>query len=278
MKYPNLNKLNNEFTEILTAHLNAKKITHIYLSSWDQLWPNTAGGFSEPGMWSGDAMTYDVVTVLSAVYLDKNMREAYVNAVYFGNKLAYAVHGNPEVFSDDVALHQIASVGKARIKYPGIFFFEDGCVPKVPDFYRVMSLEICEKTEEDHKIEFEITKLEHDSWKDKSFEDFKKFKQSWGEWNYAITEGPDGCFDTYDEAAFYVTHNIGDIHETCYNYVVIVPVYTGSMFTHVERKQCIPFIFDSETKSYKPAEKKDPMTKFAVAHASQYFMEEDCES
>ena len=90
---PNIETLNHEFETILLKKRNA---THRYIPDnetyvFPQTWPNTGGGFAEPGCMYGQAMTTEYTTVILN-------REDDAAVVFFGERPAYYVCPTPEEF------------------------------------------------------------------------------------------------------------------------------------------------------------------------------------
>ena len=79
-----------------------------------QTWSNTAGGFSEPGMMSGQAFTTEITTVMQ-VYVHDTKEEYY--GVFFSNKPAYIVDHANETFFEDLKNRQMKSKYEARKVY-----------------------------------------------------------------------------------------------------------------------------------------------------------------
>ena len=79
-----------------------------------QTWPNTAGGFSEPGMVAGQAFTTEITTVMK-VYVYDTKEEYY--GVFFGNKPAYIVDHANETFFKDLKEHNLKTRHDAQEAY-----------------------------------------------------------------------------------------------------------------------------------------------------------------
>lgn len=79
-----------------------------------QTWPDTAGGFSEPGMVAGQAFTTEITTVMT-VYVHDTKEEYY--GVFFGNKPAYIVDHPYEAFFEDLKSRQMKSKYEAKKAY-----------------------------------------------------------------------------------------------------------------------------------------------------------------
>lgn len=79
-----------------------------------QVWPNTAGGFSEPGMVSGQAFTTEITTVMK-VYVHDTEEEYY--GVFFDDKPAYIVDNANETFFEDLKNRNLKSRYDAQKVY-----------------------------------------------------------------------------------------------------------------------------------------------------------------
>ena len=79
-----------------------------------QTWPDTAGGFSEPGMVAGQAFTTQFTTVMR-VYVHDTKEEYY--GVFFGNRPAYIVSNANEFFFEDLRNQQLKSKHEAEKVY-----------------------------------------------------------------------------------------------------------------------------------------------------------------
>ena len=79
-----------------------------------QTWPDTAGGFSEPGMVAGQAFTTQFTTVMR-VHVHDTKEEYY--GVFFGNKPAYIVDHPYEAFFEDLKSRQMKSKYEAKKAY-----------------------------------------------------------------------------------------------------------------------------------------------------------------
>lgn len=79
-----------------------------------QTWPDTAGGFSEPGMVAGQAFTTQFTTVMR-VYVHDTEEEYY--GVFFDNKPAYIVDNANETFFKDLKEHNLKTRYDAQEVY-----------------------------------------------------------------------------------------------------------------------------------------------------------------
>ena len=91
-EYPNLQLLEYIFNS--TVKYDNKNPSNIDAYVFPQIWPNTGGGFAEPGYAYGQAMTKEYTTVL----LDLNINVAMVA---FGNRPAYIIQNPNQTFVDD---------------------------------------------------------------------------------------------------------------------------------------------------------------------------------
>ena len=118
-KYPDIEYLERVFRAALRKEhpeiFEISAVSNIELeAAFSQIWPNTACGFSEPGMVSGQAFTTEITTVLKV--------ETYPNCetyygVFFGNKPAYMVEQANDVFLEDLKNHNFKSVYEAKKVY-----------------------------------------------------------------------------------------------------------------------------------------------------------------
>ena len=85
-EYPNLMLLDYMFQQHVLRRLDPgeRYIPDIDASVFSQTWPNTGGGFAEPGYCYGDAMTKQYTTVLIS-------HNYHLAMVFFGNRPAYVV-------------------------------------------------------------------------------------------------------------------------------------------------------------------------------------------
>lgn len=91
-EYPNLPLL--EYIFNTTVKYDHKSADSISAYVFPQTWPNTGGGFAEPGYCYGQAFTKEYTTV----FLDMN---ANVAMVAFGNRPAYVIQNPNQTFVDD---------------------------------------------------------------------------------------------------------------------------------------------------------------------------------
>lgn len=79
-----------------------------------QTWPDTACGFSEPGMVVGHAFTTEITTVMK-VYVHDTKEEYY--GVFFGNRPAYIVDNANDIFFTDLKNRILKSKYDAKKVY-----------------------------------------------------------------------------------------------------------------------------------------------------------------
>lgn len=84
------------------------------IDMFPQTWPSTAGGFSEPGMFSGQALTTELTTVMR-VYIYTSKTNYY--GVFFGNKPAYIIDNENADFVKDLKEHSLKSKHDAQEVY-----------------------------------------------------------------------------------------------------------------------------------------------------------------
>ena len=85
-----------------------------FVDMFPQTWPNTAGGFSRPGIIAGQAFTTEITTVMTA-YIHDTKEEYY--GVFFGNRPAYIVDHANETFFEDLKNRQMKSKYEAKKAY-----------------------------------------------------------------------------------------------------------------------------------------------------------------
>ena len=94
-EYPNLQLLDYLFRTSMKQRLGDEyKYKPVNAHVFPQVWPNTAGGFSAPGIISGQAFTKEYTTVMFCE--DFNMA-----FVAFGNEPAYMIRFPNETFMKD---------------------------------------------------------------------------------------------------------------------------------------------------------------------------------
>lgn len=85
-----------------------------------QTWPNTAGGFSEPGMFSGQMFVSEYTTVMQAditIKEDEKPKKSIYYGVFFGNEPAYLVENPTDIFFEDLKYRKIKSKYEASKAY-----------------------------------------------------------------------------------------------------------------------------------------------------------------
>ena len=118
-KYPDLEYLESVFLGDMRRH-RPEAFESILppraelVCMFPQTWPNTAGGFSRPGTFSGQAFTTKITTVLRAC--GHNAKKPYYG-VFFGNRPAYIINGDNEHFLRDLKSCSLKSAYKAQEAY-----------------------------------------------------------------------------------------------------------------------------------------------------------------
>lgn len=84
------------------------------VAMFPQAWPNTAGGFSRPGIIAGQAFITQITTVME-VHISDTGEDCY--GVFFDNAPAYFVDHAPEVFFKDLRAQSLKSVYEAKKAY-----------------------------------------------------------------------------------------------------------------------------------------------------------------
>jgi len=87
-----------------------KENDSLLIYSFMQTWPNTGGGFAEPGYVYGQAFTDQRTTVIMA-------ENEGTSVVFFDGTPAYVVSLATDVFVDDINSKKIVSVGAAIGRY-----------------------------------------------------------------------------------------------------------------------------------------------------------------
>lgn len=110
--FPNIELLDYIFQQHILNKADPEKtyIPDVDAFVFPQVWPNTGGGFSEPGFVYGCAMTKQYTTVL--VSHNQNMA-----MVCFGNKPAYIVDDLNEKFMSDLRTQNMASKYESKNLY-----------------------------------------------------------------------------------------------------------------------------------------------------------------
>ena len=107
-EYPNLPLLEYIFNS--TVKYDNKNPNNIDAYVFPQTWPNTGGGFAEPGCCYGQAFTKEYTTV----FFDMN---ANVVMVAFGNRPAYVIQNPNQTFVDDFNKKNMKSKHEALLCY-----------------------------------------------------------------------------------------------------------------------------------------------------------------
>lgn|GEM_PF-549160 len=114
--YPDLNKMElHVIGGIVSKHPELKKYTNHYdveITAFTQCWSSTAGGFSEPGMFAGQAITTTLTTVMKVTLAD-----TVFYGVFFGNQPAYLVDNANALFLKDLKNKQLKSKYEAGKVY-----------------------------------------------------------------------------------------------------------------------------------------------------------------
>lgn len=106
--YPNLQLL--EYIFLTTVKRDRKNASNINAYVFPQIWPNTGGGFAEPGYCYGQAMTKEY----TSVFLDMDTNVAMVA---FGNRPAYIIENPNQEFVDDFNRKSMKSKHEALLCY-----------------------------------------------------------------------------------------------------------------------------------------------------------------
>lgn len=114
--------------------------------------------------------------------------------------------------------------------------------------YIVSTVSIKERTKEDLKKDFEITKLEYPSWRNKTFEEYCEFENGWNRDKYKMNEEDNSYFLDLQKAKSSVINNFADINDCgAYNYAVIkkVPMNRAYGMIHVEEIYLFKYNLDT---------------------------------
>ncbi len=121
-RYPDLEYLEAVLMgNIMHNHPEARGNVYMRDTSVDmfpQTWPNTAGGFDEPGKMSGQAFTTEYTTVIKiSLFLGTEMNNRVFYGIFFGNKPAYLIENPPEIFFEDLKSRQMKTKYEAEKVY-----------------------------------------------------------------------------------------------------------------------------------------------------------------
>ena len=121
-EYPDFKMLENILmNNVLKSHPELKEDIDLYnfdIEMFPQTWSSTAGGFEEPGMMSGQAMTTEYTSVIKLTIIRKDRKSFVYYGVFFGNKPAYMVEEPIKgKFFKDLKEHTIKSKYEAKKKY-----------------------------------------------------------------------------------------------------------------------------------------------------------------
>ena len=95
------------YDKVLSA-IPLKTVYRISMETFMQTWPDTAGGFSEPGMMSGQAMTEGYVTIVTVdLYKDIAKKDKTMYITFFGNEGAYVTTDPKPAFFEDIKNHHM---------------------------------------------------------------------------------------------------------------------------------------------------------------------------
>lgn len=115
--------------------------------------------------------------------------------------------------------------------------------------YVVSTVSLKERTKEDLKKDFEITKLEYPSWQNKTFEQYYEFEKGWNRDKYIMNEEDNSYFLDFQKARNSVINNFADINDGgIYNYAVIkkVPMNMAYVMIHVEEMYLFKYNLDAD--------------------------------
>lgn len=111
MSLPDLDQIEKDFYEIAKnvypAEMQDIRFPRVRLRSFEQTWPDSAGGFYKPGQAVCDVMTTEHTTITELSWMictptgPKKSSEV-IYGVFFGNKCAYIVKNPTEEFIYDL--------------------------------------------------------------------------------------------------------------------------------------------------------------------------------
>ena len=105
MILPNLSMITNHFHIVCcnNKHNNSDDVIYVF----PQTWPNTGGGFAEPGYCYGQAFTEQYTTVIFSKKYGKAQ-------VWFDNRLGYVVESLTDRFWNDLNAQQMKDKGHSK--------------------------------------------------------------------------------------------------------------------------------------------------------------------
>lgn len=121
-RYPDLDFFENQLYGIILSEFPGFKGNVLYkgidVEMFPQTWATTAGGFEEPGMVAGQAITTEYTTVMRmSIWLKNESNEHEFFGVFFGNSPAYLVNDPTPQFLEDIKNRNMKSVYEAGNVY-----------------------------------------------------------------------------------------------------------------------------------------------------------------
>ena len=119
-KYPNLELLEYKIGEYVGDVYESSYLVYCRADMFLQSWPNTAGGFSRPGMLSGQAITDEYTTV----FMVRDQFNNIFYAVCFGDHFGYYIREPNDQFFEDLKNRRMCRVYEADDRYKTCFIPE----------------------------------------------------------------------------------------------------------------------------------------------------------
>ncbi len=120
---PDFEAISSAVTNIATEDGKYKNIS-ITFDMFLQTWPDTAGGFSEPGMMAGQGFTDEYTTVAKCQrYNNISEPPQIIYAIFFGNHGAYTITNPSEKFFSDLKERRL--LGKYEALTKNIYTVDD---------------------------------------------------------------------------------------------------------------------------------------------------------
>lgn len=122
-KLPDLEAICSVATNIAAEDGKFKNVNTI-LDMFLQTWPNTAGGFSEPGMMAGQAFTEEYTTVAKCQRSNEisgPSQDMYI--IFFGNHGAYTITNPSDAFFSDLKNRKL--LGKYEALQKNVYTVDD---------------------------------------------------------------------------------------------------------------------------------------------------------
>ena len=128
---------------------------------------------------------------------------------------------------------------------------------------KVISLR--KKTEKDLHEEYEIMKIRHDNWKNKTFEDYINFAKNWQIYDFGVST-ISICYSLdSNEIEKIITNNYADINDGgLYDYAAIVEVPINAVYPETEIISIKLFKYDVTKNKYELTDAGSKETDFIL--------------